>query len=169
MKTLGAIAIALCTVPLALAGVEVEETPGVDIASHRTYAWRTGTPAAQQDVQDWIVEVVERELAGRGYVKAEGDTADMYVKSYAGAEMGSDIQGGYVYYEGAGFGVVHADPVLSARGVLVVELLDGQTEQKMWRGKASEMMTSPTAEKARKVIERVSKKMFRSLPKRPEK
>ena len=55
--------------------------------------------------------------------------------------------------------------ILKGNGlVLMVDLLDGDSERPVWRGLASEVMGLPDLEKVRKKVDKVTRKMFKSFP-----
>jgi hypothetical protein len=63
-------------------------------------------------------------------------------------------------------GLITSDVVATTKGVLMVDLIDGESERPVWRGLASEVMGDPSPEKLHKKIDKITKKMFKDFPPR---
>jgi len=148
----------------AIAGVKVDHVTDADFESYRTYAWKPGTEAARPEVQQWVVQAVERELEARGMRKVVDRRADLYVVTYAYAEMDSRVRANYVHLDVYDVGVITSDVVLTTKGVLAIDLVDGESGRPVWRGVASEVMADPSLKKVRKKIDKVTRKMFKNFP-----
>jgi hypothetical protein len=160
---LSLVIVALLTCPAA-AGVKVDHVADADFESYRTYAWRSGTEAARPEVQRWVVEAVDRELEARGMRRVRDRRADLYVVTHAFAEMDTRVRGNYVHLDVYDVGVITSDVILTTKGVLAIDLIDGDSERPVWRGVASEVMGDPSLEKVRKKIDKVTRKMFKNFP-----
>jgi hypothetical protein len=157
--------LALSALPMS-AAVTVDQVEGIDFTGYRTYAWRSGTEAARPQVQAWIVSAVERELKAKGLRRVSDRRADVYVVTHAYAEMGSQVRGNYVHLDVYDVGVITSEVVGTTKGVLMIDLIDGESERPVWRGLASEVMGDPSLEKVHKKIDKFVKKMFKSFPAR---
>jgi hypothetical protein len=155
----------LCLASRAAAEVQVGYDESVDFSVYKSYTWGKGTPAARPEFQEWIVEAIERELGDRGLVKTSGSDADLRVESVAFSELDVATRNAYVTSTAGDFGIITSGAVASATGTLMVDLLDAATNESVWRAVATEMMPSDVKpEKVRKVIGKVTKKMFRDFP-----
>ena len=139
---------ALLALPVS-AKVHVDRDPEVNFENYRTYAWRAGTDAGRAENQQWIVEAVERELADLGFrkVEAAGADADLFVTTTVMAKIESHLGGSAFNSDYYTMGLLTAQVVPTTRGVLMVDLLDGVTEEPVWRGLADETMSLPDREK----------------------
>jgi hypothetical protein len=160
------LAIAVLPAFPANADVKVDHEADADFESYHTYAWRPGTEAARPEAQKLVVEAVERELEARGMRKVSDGKADFYVVTHAFAEMGSQVRANYVHMDVYDVGVITADVVDTSKGVLMIDLIDGESERPVWRAVASEVMGDPSAKKVRKTIDKVTRKMFKDFPPR---
>jgi hypothetical protein len=142
--------------------VKVDHDPAADFGSYHTYGWREGTPAASPEVQEWIVEAIDRELQEKGLRRVEGEV-DLYVSTVAYGQMDVDDRANYVRLRG-GWGVITSDVVESTTGHLIVDLIDAPSDEPVWRGVAEKVFKSPNLNKARKKIEKMIEKMFAEFP-----
>jgi hypothetical protein len=152
----------------ASASVKVETEPGADFSDYRTYAWKEGAPALYAQIQQKIVESIDRELSERGLTRVEGE-ADLYVTTYAhGAGQGHVVtdKGFWGRDEGLGGVATVSSVQVSSAGTLVVYLIDAETEKPVWRGWAEKTMGDNPSKALRKV-EKVIRKLFREYPSGP--
>jgi hypothetical protein len=147
-----------------VAEVKVDHEPDVDFESYKTYAWKPGTEAGRPQVQQWVVSAVERELKAAGLRKVQDRRADLYVVTHAYANMDTQMRGGYVHLDRYDVGVITSDVIATTTGVLVVDLIDGESERPVWRGMATEVMGLPELEKVHKKVDKLTRKMFKSFP-----
>ena len=157
----------LCVVLLAqpaLAEAMVDYDKTVDFASYMTYAWREGTPAPTKEVQEGIVAAVDRELQARGLTKVEPELADLFVETVAGGVMDAGVRTNYVSGSRGYGGVLTVDVRNDVRGALVVDLLDAETEQRVWRAMDGVRMSFDDPSKVVKKVNKMTKKMFKSYP-----
>lgn len=164
MKVALSVVMAAFMVSSVSGAVKVDHEAGVDFTGYRTYAWRPGTEAARPQVQQWIVAAVERELNSRGLRKVVDRRADVYVLTHAFAEMDSQVRGNYLHLDTYDVGIITSDVVATTKGVLMIDLVDGESERPVWRGMASEVMGLPSLGKIHKKIDKVVKRMFKSFP-----
>jgi hypothetical protein len=145
--------------------VKVGYDENVDFGSYSTYAWREGTPAANAEMQQLLVDTIDRELQEGGLRRVEGE-ADLYVTSIAYANMDTIIRSNYVqrsnYY--ASVSVLSAEAVNTATGHLIVDLFDPASDDPIWRGVATEVFDASKVKKAQKKIEKIVKKLFEDFP-----
>ena len=150
--------------------VEISAASGVDFTRYETYAWRPGTDAARPEVQQVVVAAVERELAAAGLHKAQGPAGDLLVVTRAFAQMDAHYRAAYVHLDRAFVGVSAAGAVAATTGVLMIDLLDGTTEEPVWRAMAQEALgESPDLDKVRKKVDQAAHKLLKDFPPKPEK
>ena len=166
--TLSLVVAAMLVLP-AVAEIQVDHEPGVDFKRYHTYAWNAGTEAGRPQVQQWVVNAVERELKAAGLRKVMDRRADLYVVTHAYANMETRIRGNYVHLDVYDVGIITSDVIATTTGVLLVDLIDGESERPVWRGMANEVMGLPSMDKVRKKIDKVTKKMFKEFPPSKEK
>jgi hypothetical protein len=164
MRFAFSLAIATLLAFSARADVKVDHVAGTDFKSYRTYAWKRGTEAARPEVQQWVVQAVERELNARGMRKVADRRADLYVVTVAYAEMDPRVRGNYVHLDVYDVGVITSDVVLAMKGHLAIDLIDGESGRPVWRAVASEVMGDSNMEKVHKKVEKVTRKMFKDFP-----
>lgn len=154
----------LTTCSLATAGfkVKVEKDPEADFAVYKTYAWQKGLNAAYENIQRVIEKNVERELTQVELAKADKDQADLYVVSYTLGEQLQGTLGGFYRQPDWAWGIITVENRLITKGTLVVDLVDVKENKVVWRGVAQGNVAN--TEQAVRVIEQVTKKMFRKYP-----
>ena len=147
-----------------LAGVETGHDETADFSKYRTYAWRKGTPAALPEVQEWVVTAVDRELQGKGLHKVEGE-ADVYVSTVAYGQMDLAMRNNFVSLDRwDGWGISTSYAVDTTVGHLMVDLLDGETDEPVWRAIAEEKVQASKIPKLEGKINKIVKKMFKDYP-----
>lgn len=148
----------------ALAGVEIEHDETADFSRYRTYAWKPGTDAERPEVQGWVVAAVERELGARG-LRLAGDTdPDLYVVTHVFKEIDGQTRANYFNLPRAEVGVITSRIAVSTKGVLIIDLIDGQSGQSVWQGLASEVMAPPKPAKLEKKIDKAARRLLRDFP-----
>jgi hypothetical protein len=156
------------------AKITVDYDDSADFSGYKTFAWRKGTPVANELAEKRIRAAVERELEAKGFAKVEG-AADFYVVTHASVEGQKQIDVyslGYGGYEWRGWQRWRGYPrygrsTVNVReievGTLLVDLLDGESEELVWRALGTGTVPQKP-EKAEKRINKVTAKMFRHLP-----
>lgn len=156
----------------AMAGVEVDWDKEVDFSQYKTYAWMDGTPVPNQLMQRRIEAAIEAELEALGLTKVTG-TPDLYVVSHGSLEEEQRVYAdtfGYVGgprgrgYRGWGRGATTTTARVTdvEIGKLMVDLVDADKEELVWRAIGSSTLKKP--EKMEKVIPKTAKKMFKKYP-----
>ena len=155
--------LASCAMPSS-AEHRVEHDASIDFGRYRTYAYRKGTPAARPQIQQWIEDAIDRELAADGLQRVDGE-ADLHVKTYAYAETGTAESLTFAYDPAWGAGVLVLDPRAITTGTLIVDLQDAGSGATVWRGQANKAITGDP-DKAKKKIDGLTRKMFQDYPPR---
>ena len=115
---------------------------GTDFARYRTFEWGPADPLPTGDprldnnefFQDRLQGAVERQLAIRGYQRANGEAPDLLVHYHANVTQRFDVSG-----PDAQYGYCRGDdcnPRFNTydAGTLVVDIIDRQTKKLVWRG-----------------------------------
>jgi len=151
-----------CSAAVAGMKVKAEKDPEADFGTYRTYAWEKGLSAAYKNIQAVIEKNVERELAQVELVKVDKEEADLYAVSYALGEQLMGSLGGFYRQPDWAWGIITTENRMITRGTLVIDLVDAKENEVVWRGVAQGNVTN--TEQAIRVIEQVTKKMFRKYP-----
>jgi hypothetical protein len=152
--------------------VDVDHDPDHDFSGERTYAWKQGVPAVNELQQKRIVAGVDGELGSRGFQLVESGQPDLWVRTQVGGRQetrstGSDVSFGVG--RSVGFGHVGVGTSTGNRiyevtvGTLVIELLDGGSEQVVWRAQAEDTVSSD-AEKTAEAIREAIEDAFEGFP-----
>jgi hypothetical protein len=161
-------AVALLLPALAVAGSNLRYNEDADFAGFRTYAWKKGAPALQQQVQDGIVKMVDRELQARGLSKVEAGP-DLYVMTYAFGEGQAKKDaslgwwGGDNVYGSETSGINTSQVRVNTKGTLMIKLVDARTDETVWESMEQKNF-SENASKALRKIEKMIARMFRHYP-----
>ena len=160
--TVAVVLLLACSAAVAGMKVKAEKDPEADFGTYRTYAWEKGLSAAYKNIQAVIEKNVERELAQVELVKVDKEEADLYAVSYALGEQLMGSLGGFYRQPDWAWGIITSENRMITRGTLVIDLVDAKENTVVWRGVAQGNVTN--TEQAIRVIEQVTKKMFRKYP-----
>jgi len=141
-----------------------------DFTRYRTYAWlESKNPAGNQLWNQRIVQDIDSQLALKGFRKVDvGQQPDVYVTYNAGVKQNTSVVG-YDYGFGPGWrwggmgGMVQYNQVVENVGTLVVDIVDAQKKQLVWRGVASETLSDKSESNIGK-LEKTVKKLFDKYP-----
>ena len=152
----------LIALPATAAQVEVKFDSQADFSGYETYTWLSGNPAHREGAQETIMEAVERELASEG-LRPVAEEGDLYVAAYVlpGEHTLEDLAhpSAWDYWTG----VRTTDAYGVGGGTLVVDLVDGRTDQVVWRVLSSGSVKG-SAKQIEKRLPRAISKMFDSYP-----
>lgn len=175
MKRTGLIALlaVLLALPATMAQVQTDYDHDVDFSRFKTWAWMEGTPAQSPFGQQRIETAIETKLAEKGLTKTDGKP-DLFVVTHVShsTETRVDVsQMSYVGYRGwrgwgAGSAIVNVREIPT--GSLVVDLVEAEKNELVWRGMASDTLSENPKKNEKKVKKAVSK-MFNRFPPKPKK
>ena len=138
--------------------VTFDSNPSAPFASYKTYAWTQGTPTADSLMEQRIHDGVAAQLAAKGLTPTNA-TPDLFVATHAVTQDHPQL-----VVNGFGWGLGGVASVENYTvGTLVVDLYDAKTRQMVWRGVATDSVSS----KPQKNAERINKaieKMFAKYP-----
>ncbi len=144
----------------ALPVIEVESYAEAGFGEFATYAWIQGTPARHEQVEQAIRRAVELELESRG-LKRVDEGADLLVATHTSHEGTAGMDPDAFVYGGAPWkGWTDHGPI---QGALLVDLVDGKSQQLLWRGLSTGAVPASTEKAEKKAIKRI-RKMFREFP-----
>ena len=162
--------LALTLVAMACSSVTVNTDfdRGADFSRYQTYSWRQGTPARNQLMDRRIVAAVDNQLRSKGLMRVDsGAGPNLFVTYHAAVRQELDIQtvdyGRPYRCFGGCARTTTVRPV--DVGTLVVDLVDTRGNTLVWRGMASDAISSDPEETTKKINEGVDK-MFENYPPR---
>ena len=150
--------------------VRVDYDHGANFTKYHTYSWgeAQAAPEVSQLVQQRIVAQIEENLARRGLKRVESG-GDLLVSYQATVHQkveyttfGNGGWGyGYGYYGGGGISTTTETQI--PVGTIVVDLVDPEEKQLVFRGTATNTLSSK-AEKNTKKLVKAMEKMFEKYP-----
>jgi hypothetical protein len=153
--------------------------PGVDFSRLGSYGWLpdprppTGDPRLDSSLLDGrIRSAVKAQLAARGYREVSPDQADFLVTYHVALESKLDVDTmyrSYGYGWGRGYGPVELDTVVREyeQGTLLLDFVDPETRNLIWRGSASaEITPDSTPERRQERVNRAVAGMLERFPPR---
>ena len=164
VKRISALIVLVLLACPAVAGEKVAFDPEVDFSKYETYTWGKGTPAARAQVQRWIDLAIDRELQAEGLSKAPQAGADLVVVTVAYAQMEMAVRGNYVHLDRYDVGLISGDVINKQTGNLMVDIIDAETQEPVWRGVIRKAMSDRNLSKAQKKIDKLIRKLFEDFP-----
>jgi hypothetical protein len=179
MKTRwGAVLFAVLMATPAIAGIYVDYDPTADVTKYKTFKWvdKPGTSLQYHDqlLHSRVKHRIESELTERGYVLDEADP-DLLITYHASSkeEFSVNIASfGYAYgpswawdpyWHGAwGYGAGMSTTAASVRsygvGTLLIDIVDAEKNQLIWRGSATGIVVPENPHKlGKKVLNSIEK------------
>src|SRR5262245_58607172 len=149
------------------AGVDVGFDAQADFAAFKTYAWKEGGwQAPNLTTEKRIHMAVEQQLEAKGLKKVEGE-ADLLVITYASSTMDEVVDApSFAGLPNTWTGWSAATTSRSSfSGSLRVNLIDRETGQLVWNGRAyANLGINPNPEKTGKKVQKVVEQMFKDYP-----
>ena len=163
-----ALPIALAVLALAGCGSSVEVSTDFDRAAnftgYKTYTWREGTALPNPLNASRLVAAVDEQFKAKGLTKVETG-GDILVTYHASADKEVQVD---TFNSGATYGCwggcsqsTTVRPITV--GTLIVDIVDGKTNKMLWRGTASDAVSTKPEENASKIQEGVAR-MFQNFP-----
>ena len=142
--------------------VTTDSAPNVDWTKFKTYSWGEGTPAQDPLTAQKIVAGIDSQLASKGYSKVDSD-GDLLVIYHVATDQQKSLNwnnfGGWGRF--GGMGSAQVDTVIV--GQLKVDLADAKAKQFLWRGTATDSVSSDPKKNAGKITKALTK-MFEKWP-----
>lgn len=153
--------------------VQVGADRTVNLSKYKTYSWATGSATANPLIQQIIVTEVDRSMALKGLTKVASN-GEINLVVFAATE--SDLHISYPSWHpgmnSIATGIVGGSqqwPV--TKGTIVIDMLDANTKNSVWRGQATDTLEhGPTgnmqkdAKSVEKKIRKAVDKMFKKFP-----
>jgi hypothetical protein len=169
MRTLLRLAPALLAVAAFAADVSVDYDHHADFSQIHTYSW-IGVQAGNSLWQDRITSAVDSELAAKGWQKVESG-GDAAVSAFGQVSERNNLETFYNGFPGwrwRGWGGTTTTAVVPERvGTLTVDIFQGGTKELLWRGTASNVLSSKPEKNDKKMDEAVGN-MFKRFPPAPK-
>jgi hypothetical protein len=158
-------AAAACVV--AFAAVQTDYDHHADFGRYHTYSW-IGVRAGNSLWQDRITSAVDSQLAAKGWTRVNSG-GDASVSAFGRVNERDTMQTFYDGYPGwgwtgwGGMGTVKTQVVPEAVGALNVDVFDSATKKLIWRGTASDTLSSKP-DKNDKKLDHAVEEMFDHFP-----
>ena len=174
---IGLLLVALLFAPAAFAldvGVDFDEA--YNFLGKKSYAWQAGKPAANALNQKRIVAGVDKALAGAGFTKVDSGEPDLFVATETSGEKqikSSKINVGLGLAKHTKWGSLSLGTSSGNRvrevlvGTLVIAILDGKTQELVWRANATDTVSNDP-KKTAAAIERAIGRAFKDFPPQPQ-
>ena len=163
----------LCLAVFSLSGVagaavSVDFDKEADFSGYKTFAWKEGTLAQNTLNHKRIVRAVEAQLESVGLTKTD-DEPDVYVLYHVALSQDRRIHvddfGYSSRWRRPGYGGADVTVFDVNVGTLIVDMLDAESEEGVWRGMAQkDLPPTPNPEKMEKKLAKILGKMFRDYP-----
>jgi hypothetical protein len=160
--------------------VNTEYDPTAPYDTYKTYAWNPRPPGEEQapaarnpQVRALVISAIDREMKKEGFALTTPEAnPDFLVSVHGWAQNKIEVSNyGYAYggayrYGAYGPGYAVAVPVTEVReyteGTLLLDFVDAKTKQLVWRGVATDSITS--ASQVPKVIDGVAIELLKAYP-----
>ncbi len=142
---------------------------GTDFSKFKTYKWVSipGAEAPNQLLAQQIRESIDSQLAAKGFIKTDADTADLYV----GYQLSISHQQQWNAYNtggigwGFGGGMATATSSTIQIGTLDFDVYDQAGKQLIWQGSATKTLNPPNSpEKKQKNLNNAVAKLLKNFP-----
>lgn len=151
--------------------VTVDRDPAANFSAYKTYYWALKPQGGSPLVDQRIVDNVDAQLRAKGWTLGEqGDVAvAAHVSTsqkqtldtfYTGTPMGG---WGWRGWGGMGRGTATTSVHNYEVGTLIVDMFDGKTQKAIWRGTATETLSSKP-DKVDKAVDQAVTRMFAKFP-----
>jgi hypothetical protein len=142
----------------------VEYNPKANFHRYQTYSWRPGTPSASPLMDERIVNSVNHELQRKG-LRPVANNGDLKVTYHVSLERRLDVVS-WDYLDGpywTDYWARRTEVREIPEGRLIVDLIDSKLNQIVWRGIATDELTS-TESDIESHVGRVTEEMFEDYP-----
>jgi len=147
--------------------ITTESAPKASFASYKTFMWikepKVGDPLLKQR----IIDDVSAQLRAKGW-QPVSQGADVAVAAHVATQTEQTLNtfydgfgGGWRW--GGGFGSATTTVNTYEEGTLIVDLFDAKTQEAVWRGTATQDVSS-NPEKQSKNIDKAVQKLFSKFP-----
>lgn len=147
--------------------ITTDSNPGTNFASYKTFTWLKEPNVSDPLMKQRIVADINAQLQAKGLQPAQ-EGADLAVAAHMATKTEKTLN---TFYDGFGGGWRWGGGLGSAtttvdtyqEGTLVVDLFDGKTKQAVWRGTATQNVSSNPQTQA-KNLDKAAQKIFSKFP-----
>jgi len=155
--------------------VNINYVPGTDFSKYKTYKWVEiqGAEKPDQIVDTQIKGAIDKVLGGKGFTKATGDTADLFIGYQVAVnqerQWNSYSTGGYgAWRYGGGMGTATSTTIQI--GTIALDMYDSAAKELVWKGQASKTLSGEKdPEKRQKNLDKAMAKLLKDFPPKPKK
>ncbi len=148
--------------------VKTNFLPGTDFTKYKTYKWVEvqGAEKPDQITDTQIKQAIDGVLAGKGFTKAAGDTADLLIAYQVAIQQErqwNTYSTGYGYRFGGGTGTASSSTIQI--GTLALDMYDPAAKELVWKGQASKTLDAGAdPEKRQKNLTKAMSKLLKDFP-----
>ncbi len=164
--------------------VNTQFDPAAPYASYKTYAWNPTPPGPDEAppirnpmIQQQVMSIVDRELAKKGFTNVKPEAGpDLVVTLHGWAQSRVQVTNyGYAYgatymYAPYPYRAPVYTPAVDVQsytdGTLLIDFVDGKTMKLVWRGTASDSLTSPDPGTVSRVVDEATRQLMAAYPPR---
>jgi hypothetical protein len=153
--------------------VSTNYVPGTDFSKYKTYKWVEikGAERPDQIIDGQITQAIDKALAGKGFTKATGETADLFIGYQVAInqehQWNAYSMGGPWRYGG---GMSTATSSTINIGTVALDMYDVAAKALVWKGQASKTL-DPEKDpvKRQQNIDKAMAKLLKDFPPKPKK
>jgi hypothetical protein len=142
---------------------------GTDFSKFKTYKWVNipGAEAPNQLLDQQIKQSIDSQLAAKGFIKTDADTADLYVGYQVSIsqqqQWNAYSMGGMGWRMGGGMATATSSTIHI--GTLGFDVYDQSGKQLIWRGSATKTLNPPKdPEKKQRNLDNAVAKLLKNFP-----
>lgn len=142
---------------------------GTDFSKFKTYKWVNipGAEAPNQLLDQQIKQSIDSQLAAKGFIKTDVDTADLYVGYQVSIsqqqQWNAYNMGGMGWRMGGGMATATSSTIQI--GTLGFDVYDQSGKQLIWRGSATKTLNPPKdPEKKQRNLDNAVAKLLKNFP-----
>jgi len=155
--------------------VNINYVPGTDFSKYKTYKWVEiqGAEKPDQIVDTQIKGAIDKVLGGKGFTKATGDTAGLFIGYQVAVnqerQWNTYSTGGYgAWRYGGGMGTATSTTIQI--GTIALDMYDSAAKELVWKGQASKTLSGEKdPEKRQKNLDKAMAKLLKDFPPKPKK
>jgi hypothetical protein len=147
---------------------------GTDFSKFKTYKWVNipGAEAPNQLLDQQIKQSIDSQLAAKGFIKTDGDIADLYVGYQISISQQQQWNaygmGGMGWRMGGGMATATSSTIQI--GTLGFDVYDQAGKQLIWRGSATKTLNPPKdPDKKQRNLDKAVAKLLKDFPPQPKK
>lgn len=154
--------------------VRTNYVPGTDFSKYKTYKWVEiqGAEKPDQIVDGQIKQAIDTSLASKGFTKATGDAADLFVAYQVAVQQERQWNAyntGGMGYRYGGMGTATATSSTINIGTVVLDMYDSAAKELVWKGTATKTLNpSKDPQKNQERLQKAMNKLLKDFPPKPK-